>query len=82
MIDNRGQLWTAEEYEQLKVEINAGLPLEEIVIAHGRTAYGIIGKLQSMGLIILVGRNYHRVDPDPWVLHSNIVEIQRGLTQK
>lgn len=73
-----GMLWTTEEVDQLKTEINQGAQLDDIVRAHGRTPYAIIGKLQSLGVLYLVGRNYHLVNPDPWVLGSVVQQMQHG----
>ena len=76
MTDNRGMLWTREENNQLVNEINGGMSLEEMVEAHGRTPYAIIGKLQALGLIVLRESGYHLVNPDPWALTSGIREAQ------
>jgi hypothetical protein len=76
MIDNRGKIWLAEELQQLRSEFATGATLEEMMVSHGRTAYAIIGKLEAMGHLTLVGlRGYHRIDPDPWVLVSVVRQI-------
>lgn len=80
--DNKGNLWTAEEVEQLKQEFNNGLLLEDIVEAHGRTPYGIMSKLQAMGVVYQIGRDYHRVNPEPWAMYSSIVALQRKVLTK
>lgn len=82
MTDNRGSLWLNEEVEQLRTEINAGLTLSEIVENHGRTAYAIIGRLQALGIIVPVGRNYHRVDPDPWTVYTEVLALQKQVAAK
>lgn len=76
-INRRGQLWSHEEMQQLREEFRVGASLEDMTVAHGRTAYAIIGKLTQMGYLVLVGtRSYHRVDPDPWVLVSVLAHLQ------
>jgi hypothetical protein len=78
IMDRRGMLWLNEEIEQLKHEWNAGDSLEKMVLAHGRTPYAIIGKLQSLGWIVHRGyTSWHRVDPDPWVLDVSVSAMQR-----
>lgn len=62
----QGKAWMAEEYEQLKQLFNEGRNAEEIATAHGRTVAAILSKLEQLGLVVLIGRKYHKVDPDPW----------------
>jgi hypothetical protein len=77
-INNRGLVWTRTEVEQLKTEINERRDLDHIVAAHGRTPYAIIAKLQMMGLLVLHGRAYHLVNPEPWTL----VEVVRAAQKE
>jgi hypothetical protein len=78
MTERGGMLWTTEEVDQLKTEINQGMQLEDICQLHGRTPYAIIGRLQSLGILYSIGRNYHLVNPDPWVLGTEIHRLQKG----
>jgi hypothetical protein len=73
---NKGALWLAEEMQQLKREFGSGLSLKQICEAHDRTPYGVINKLIQLGLLTQIGKAYHAVLPDPWVLLSVVVELQ------
>ena len=68
----RGDLWTREEHDQLVSEMNAGMSLEEMVAAHERTPWAIVGRLQALGILKLGTSGYHRVEPDPWILTDEI----------
>lgn len=81
MTERGGMLWTTEKVDQLKTEINQGMQLEEICIAHGRTPYAIIGRLQALGILYAIGRNYHLVNPDPWVIGTEVSRLQKGGAQ-
>lgn len=71
-LERRGELWTRAEHDQLISEMNAGMDLAEMCEAHGRTPWAIIGRLQSLGLVVLGKTGYHRVDADPWVLTDEV----------
>lgn len=78
-LNRRGQIWTTEELLALRDEFARNLTLEEMMIAHGRTAYAIIGKLMQLGHLTMVGFGYHRIEPDPWVLTSVIRQLQKEM---
>jgi hypothetical protein len=42
--------------------------LDKLCETHGRTLYAIISKLTALGILVEMNRNYHLVNPDPWVL--------------
>lgn len=75
-MDNRGMLWSAAEIEQLKEEINKRMSVDDIATAHGRTPYGIVGKMQTLGWLFLKGRAYHLVEPDPWTFIEMVKAAQ------
>lgn len=64
--DRKGKAWLADEIERLKERFNEGLGAEQIAAAHGRTVQAILSRLEYLGLIVLQGRMYHKVDPDAW----------------
>lgn len=76
-MNNRGLLWTREEIEQLRTELNAGLQLDEIAPAHGRSPYAILGRMRDLGWVVQLGDDWHRVNPEPWVLGSTVERLQR-----
>lgn len=73
--ENSGKTWLNDEVTLLRERFNTGQDLEALCRAHGRRPYAIVGKLQNMGLLILVGYNYHMVSPEPWILNSVVKQF-------
>lgn len=48
---NIGRAWSTEEQNQLAEAFQAGEPLAEVALRHGRTLRAIEARLQKMGLI-------------------------------
>ena len=81
-LSRRGELWTREEHDQLVSEMNADMSLAEMAEAHGRTPWAIIGRLQSLGVLVLGKSGYHRVDADPWILTDESRKISTATKQE
>ena len=71
-VSRAGLTWLAPEIEQLKERFSAGLDVTAMAAAHGRTLYAIVAKLEHLGLVVRIGRGYHAVAPDPWLLDSQL----------
>jgi len=65
--DNRGKNWLPEHYRLIKDLFIAGTSLQDIARRSGRTPVAVVSKLSELGLITIKGRDYHKVDPDPWM---------------
>lgn len=79
MLENNGKQWTNEEVQKLLERFKQGWELGDLAREHGRTPYAIIAKLQYYGQLVMVGYDYHRVDPDPWELGANVRQMQSEM---
>lgn len=67
-----GAVWLKDEDELLRQRFAAGHSLKGLMAAHGRTASAITSRLVRLGLLVVVGRDYHQVSQDPWTTQSEI----------
>ena len=72
MLDNRGKSWTELDHAQLTRLFEAGSNIDTICKELGRTPYAVIAKLEKLGLLVSIGRYYHKVDPDPWATWQTV----------
>jgi hypothetical protein len=69
-----GQVWLQAELEQLRREYQDGMQLEDMMEVHQRTAYGILGKLISMGFLT---PDYRPIGQDPWILPAQVKQLAK-----
>jgi hypothetical protein len=80
---NAGKGWTGDMVSALKADFNAGYGLEALCRRHGRTPNAVVTRLQCEGLLALDGyRSYHRVNPDPWALVSELRHLTEELERE
>lgn len=79
--DNRGKNWTQSDYDKLRGLFDSGSSLDGISKCMGRTPYAIIAKLEGMGLLVCIGRHYHKVDPDPWMTWQFVKLVSEDFEQ-
>jgi hypothetical protein len=70
--------WSLDEDKQLWREFMGGESLPTIVAAHRRPVYGILGRLETLCLLINRGGDYYRVDPTPWATALSAIEAWRA----
>lgn len=80
--DNRGNIWTKEEYRQLADLFDSGSSLIEICRVMGRTPHAIVAKLQALNRLVNGDRNYHKVDPDPWLTWQAVVVLDEQFKEE
>lgn len=74
--ENAGKPWSNDEINNLVTAFNNGESLEQLVATHKRTPYAIVGKLQTMGKVIMKQWAYYKVEHDPWVLVDVVRKMQ------
>lgn len=57
-----GQPWTRAEENALMAHFFFGASLTELVAQSGRTSNAVLGRLQRMNLVVLMGDTYHRCE--------------------
>lgn len=67
-----GTVWLAAEHEQLREEFAAGMDLQQMMAAHQRTAYAILGRLVQIGLLTA---DYRPILQDPWITPQMVNHI-------
>jgi hypothetical protein len=76
---NQGKPWTSELVDALMNDFTARMTLRELCEKHGRTPSGILSQLERRGLVVALRTGYHRIDPDPWVLHSEAMSLTKEM---
>lgn len=79
---NQGKLWAPSEMEKLVYMFNRGATLTRMCEELGRTPLGVMGKLESMG-VVKVGSDghYYPAPTEPWVMWQEVRELVNQYKQ-